>query len=281
MTGPVPQVFSRGTVRDRGPPGVSIHWSCKQYARQGGGCQGSQCELSSALALPPHPAIRPYGIVRSEPTALTGRQQMHGHLGSLEAEFLREGSALRDSLKPRPHRPRRAIGSGSGVGPHHKAEGASKTSRQTPRDAAGIIAGGGGMMGNTTRTSKRHSAPSSVPILLISTGIVVWSIGPFHTPDLPGVLEGAPHAVAYAVLVWAALSLLMAGSTPRLRARWPRIVFAALLSAFLGVGLEIAQATVHRDAEVGDVVADLVGITAGVLAWLIADRRRQRRCRAP
>jgi len=137
------------------------------------------------------------------------------------------------------------------------------------------------MMGNTTRTSKRHSAPSSVPILLIFTGIVVWSIGPFPTPDLPGALEGVPHAVAYAVLVWAALALLMAESTPRLRARGPRIVFVALLSAFVGIGLEIAQATVHRDAEVGDVVADLVGITAGVLAWLIADRRRQRRSRAP
>ena len=137
------------------------------------------------------------------------------------------------------------------------------------------------MMGNTTRTSKRRSAPSSVPILLILTGIVVWSIGPFPTPDLPGVLEGVPHAVAYAVLVWAALNLLMAGSTPRLRARGPRIVVVALLSAFLGIGLEIAQAAVHRDAEVGDVVADLVGITAGVLAWLIADRRRQRRSRAP
>jgi VanZ family protein len=136
-------------------------------------------------------------------------------------------------------------------------------------------------MGTTTRTSKRHSAPSPVPTLLIFTGIVVWSIGPFPNPDLPGVLEGVPHAVAYALLVWAALSLLMAGSTPRLRARGPRIVFVALLSAFVGVGLEIAQATVHRDAELGDVVADLVGITAGVLAWLIADRRRQRRSRAP
>jgi VanZ family protein len=120
-----------------------------------------------------------------------------------------------------------------------------------------------------------------VPILLILTGIVVWSIGPFPTPDLPGVLEGIPHAVAYAALAWAALSLLTAGSTPRLRARRPRIVFVALLSAFVGIGLEVAQATVHRDAEVGDVVADLVGITVGVLAWLIADRKRQRRSRAP
>jgi VanZ family protein len=135
-------------------------------------------------------------------------------------------------------------------------------------------------MGNTTRTWKRH-APSFMPILLILTGIVVWSIGPFATPDLPGVLEGVPHAIAYAVLAWAALTLLMAESTPRLRARGPRIVLVVLLSAFVGIGLEIAQATVHRDAEVGDVLADFVGISAGVLAWLIADLRRQRRSCAP
>jgi VanZ family protein len=137
------------------------------------------------------------------------------------------------------------------------------------------------MMGNPTPTSKRHTAQSSLPILLILTGIVVWSIAPFPTPDLPGVLEGLPHAVAYAALVWAALNVLVAGSTPRLRARWPRIVVVAFLSAVVGIGLEIAQAAVHRDAEVGDVVADLVGITAGVLAWLVADGKRRRRPRTP
>jgi VanZ family protein len=221
-----------------------------------------------ARALRP-PAIRAYGVVRSEPTALTGRQRTDGRVESLAATWTKafvDVGVMGTGYVG-------LVSSETLVGLGNQVIGRDIDEKKTRSASKGDLF--------VLRARTRRSLIGAIPILLIFTGIVVWSIGPFSTPDLPGVLEGLPHAVAYAVLAWAALNLLMAGSTPRLRARGPRIMFVTLLSAFVGIGLEIAQATVHRDAEVGDVIADVVGITAGVLAWLIADRRRQRSSGAP
>jgi len=129
-------------------------------------------------------------------------------------------------------------------------------------------------MAGPSRTSKRHSPITYVPPVLILTGIVMWSIAPFPIPDLPGALGGVPHAVAYAAFVWTALNIPGAFSDARDRPRWPRIVVLALLAAVFGAGVELGQAVVHRDAEMADAVADVVGIAAAVLVWLLAYRRR-------
>lgn len=125
-----------------------------------------------------------------------------------------------------------------------------------------------------SRTSKRHTPLTYALPVLILVGTLVWSIAPFPIPDLPGALGGVPHAVAYAALVWTTLNIPEAFSDTRDRPRWPRILALILLAAVVGVGVELGQAVVHRDAEMADVVADVVGITAAVLVWLLANRRR-------
>jgi VanZ family protein len=110
--------------------------------------------------------------------------------------------------------------------------------------------------------------------LLILLGIAVWSIAPFPIPDFPGALGGVPHAVAYGALVWTTLNVPGAFSDARDRPRWLRILALILLAAVVGAGVEFGQAIVHRDAEMADVLADVVGIAVAVLMWLFASRRR-------
>jgi len=133
------------------------------------------------------------------------------------------------------------------------------------------------MADGADHTSKRRSPITYAAPVLILTGIVVWSIAPFPIPDFPGALGVVPHALAYAALVWTALNVPGAFSDARDRPRWLRILALTLLAAVVGAGVELGQAIVHRDAEIADVLADVVGIAAAVLAWLFASRRRLRR----
>lgn len=72
------------------------------------------------------------------------------------------------------------------------------------------------------------------------------------------------------------------------RAAYPRVPVAMLFAALTGFGalIELSQAVpmIHRDAEWGDLLADVIAIAVGmVLAWpfaILADRRRSRRASA-
>ena len=127
------------------------------------------------------------------------------------------------------------------------------------------------------QASKRRSPKAYAAPVLILAGIVAWSIAPVPIPDFPGPLGGVPHAIAYAALVWAALNVPRAFADARDRPRWLRILALMLLATVVGVAIELGQALVHRDAEVADVLADVVGIAAAVFVWLFAARRRLRR----
>jgi len=69
------------------------------------------------------------------------------------------------------------------------------------------------------------------------------------------------------------------------RAAYPRIPIFRLFAwlAAFGAFIELSQAMsfIHRDAELGDWVADMIAILAGlIIAWpfaILADRRRARR----
>jgi VanZ family protein len=82
-------------------------------------------------------------------------------------------------------------------------------------------------------------------------------------PDLPkvGVNDKLEHALAFALLASSAVQLFTRGRT--------LVTVAAGLLA-LGIGIECAQAvfTTTRAMELADVVADAIGIGAGMLvAW--------------
>jgi len=132
---------------------------------------------------------------------------------------------------------------------------------------------GSGMDEGRSRTSGRRSPITYAPPVLILVGIVVWSIAPFPIPDLPGPLGGVPHAVAYAALMWTALNVPRVFSDANDRPHWSRIFVLTLLAAAVGAGVELGQAVVHRDAEIADFIADVVGITAAVLVWLASRKR--------
>src|ERR1700736_2780856 len=84
--------------------------------------------------------------------------------------------------------------------------------------------------------------------------------------DVPGVglvWDKAEHAIAWAVLTGAGLLL----STKR---RWAIGVFAFVFGALI----EVLQANMGwgRDGNMGDLVADSVGIAAAYLAWALMRR---------
>ncbi|MDQ2703304.1 MAG: VanZ family protein [Pseudomonadota bacterium] len=94
----------------------------------------------------------------------------------------------------------------------------------------------------------------------IAVVIVVCLVPGQDLPRFP-VSDKIEHAVAFALLAASAVQLFVRG--PGLA-----MVAAGLLA--LGVGIEFAQATftTTRAMELGDVIADAIGIGAGMLvAW--------------
>ncbi|MGN6112089.1 MAG: VanZ family protein [Luteimonas sp.] len=83
------------------------------------------------------------------------------------------------------------------------------------------------------------------------------------SPDLPNlkVSDKLEHALAFA---------LLSGSAVQLFERWRALLFVAFGLLALGIGIELAQAafTTTRAMESADVVADGIGIVAGLLVAL-------------
>jgi len=74
------------------------------------------------------------------------------------------------------------------------------------------------------------------------------------------------HFVEYAVLGWLCAAA-SSRSWPSASA-WRAAAFAVFVSAIWGLSDEIHQALVPgRSAELGDVIADLVGSIAGAISW--------------
>lgn len=101
--------------------------------------------------------------------------------------------------------------------------------------------------------------------------LALWLLGIFvlvvvcllPAPDLPkvGVNDKLEHALAFAVLSASGVQLFVRGRV---------LVMVAIGLLALGVGIELAQAafTTTRAMEGADVIADAIGICAGMLlAW--------------
>ncbi len=86
---------------------------------------------------------------------------------------------------------------------------------------------------------------------------LILMIGPFGAAEAStGISDKIGHIIAFGVI---------AGALAVLTPRWTlgRIALAALA---IGVGVEIVQGIVGRDADVMDVAADIVGISLACLA---------------
>ncbi len=83
-------------------------------------------------------------------------------------------------------------------------------------------------------------------------------------PSAPAGVDKIVHASLFAAL---ALSGRWAGIS--------RAVLAGSLAAYAAVS-EVVQGMIGRDAAVGDLIADVVGLLVGLLVWQWAGRRASR-----
>jgi len=122
------------------------------------------------------------------------------------------------------------------------------------------------------RSNRRQSALVEAAFWIAAFGTVVltfvYSLGP-----APSALNAFPiadkvfHATAYGAitLTWLLAAVWRPGRGGGVLAGDAvGVVIAAIL---LGSGVEIAQHYVHRDAQVLDAVADVVGAVAGFAVW--------------
>jgi VanZ family protein len=103
-------------------------------------------------------------------------------------------------------------------------------------------------------------------LVVLTAGILVVSLSPSPSDDGLG-WDKANHAVAMAVVTITACLAFR----PAVRA----VVAGGLYAMALGGMIELLQAacTVTRSAEWGDLAADLVGTTAGVLLLVVSRRK--------
>lgn len=101
-------------------------------------------------------------------------------------------------------------------------------------------------------------------IVLVAAMVIIADLALQPAPDLPSTLWGKDkieHAAAFLVL------------TALTRIGWPSLSawFAAPLLLIYGIGIELAQAELGsgRTASLADLVADLVGILAGLVLFAL------------
>lgn len=102
------------------------------------------------------------------------------------------------------------------------------------------------------------------------------SLAPVWDPDLPGPLDQLPHAAAYALLTILLLALVSRRGTADPSTDVVVAVAISLSLIILGCFMELAQAVVGRDVEAADAVANAVGVSVALLAWLIVRAIRRR-----
>ncbi|MCG7310241.1 VanZ family protein [Brachybacterium sp. ACRRE] len=120
---------------------------------------------------------------------------------------------------------------------------------------------------------------SRVRVLVAGLALLA-NIG-FYLPSVPDTGPAGPvridtvyHVGVFALTVWAFGRLLAPAR------RFP-IGWVVLAAAAHAVIIEVLQGALlpHRSADPGDVLADLVGIAIGVLAWTAEQRIRRRASR--
>lgn len=116
------------------------------------------------------------------------------------------------------------------------------------------------------RGSRRGLGPLLAGAALLSVGIMGQSVIPSHQANaLERAVWDAGHlplfTLASAILLW------LRARTRRPRAlRWPDLVLLLVWTGLLGVGSELAQRFVERDASVADLLRDVTG--SGIAACL-------------
>jgi VanZ family protein len=121
----------------------------------------------------------------------------------------------------------------------------------------------------TTRSRIRLALSIATTALLVAL-----AIGPFPQPDLDGAWKNLPHVIAFATLTALLLDQAVRLAETRSRPAWQGAVGLAAAVVALGVLIEIGQGMVERDATIGDVVADAIGVGLALLAWVLVRTRR-------
>jgi VanZ family protein len=88
--------------------------------------------------------------------------------------------------------------------------------------------------------------------------LLVLMLGPFGAVEARVGSDKIGHIIAFAVI---------AGSLAVLRPRWSLALIAGVAMA-IGVGVEIIQGQVGRDADIADVFADMAGIALATFAMM-------------
>jgi len=103
---------------------------------------------------------------------------------------------------------------------------------------------------------------------VVLTVLLVLMLGPAPQAETSGLIwDKAAHFVAFGLILWS-LAVMM----PRL----PR-VWAVIAAVAIGGAVELIQGQVGRDASWWDFVADILGIAAAVMVWLVWRRFQPRR----
>lgn len=124
-----------------------------------------------------------------------------------------------------------------------------------------------------------HRARAFAILAVVVVGVITFSLAPIPQPDPSGALRGAPHVVAYAILMGLLLTLIGSRLDARRSASWAVVLTLGACLFLLGAAVELGQSLVGRDVEIADVVANAIGIGLAVLAWILVDALRTRRIR--
>lgn len=104
-------------------------------------------------------------------------------------------------------------------------------------------------------------------IVVVVTGeLIPGDSTPMRLLDATHISDKVMHFTAYLVLAF----------IPVVGFRLSRGIACAVVMIFLGVGLEFIQRMVGRDLEIGDMVANTVGVAIGIALALLARRLRDR-----
>ncbi len=103
-------------------------------------------------------------------------------------------------------------------------------------------------------------------VVTVLVSLAVLFAPPGDVPPSPDGLDKVVHGVLFAALAFTA--------------RWAGVgrAVTAALAVLYAAGSEALQGTdlVQRDASLGDLLADVVGVLVGLLAWRLVERARPR-----
>ena len=111
-------------------------------------------------------------------------------------------------------------------------------------------------------------------IIFVLLGIVVFIQVP-GTTAFSHVLQKLGHPLVFAIVAWLSLSLLRDAGKPRNGRGAIHYIVALAVTIVFGATTEVAQAFVHRDPSVFDVLRDALGATAALAGLYAVERPPQ------